>query len=66
VTSHKVTTFFSSERVVVNHSKESFKAALVKIAVNSAISLRFFSTDGFRALNGEMAEKLQETNDLII
>ncbi len=55
----KVTQFFTSEKVVVSHTKESFKAALVEIAVNNAISLRFFSTDGFLHLNGELAKKLQ-------
>jgi hypothetical protein len=55
----KVTQFFTSEKVVVSHTKESFKAALVEIAVNNAIPLRFISIDGFLHLNGELAKKLQ-------
>ena len=56
----KVSSFFSSDKVVVTHTKASFKAAIVNMAVNNAISLRFFSTDGFKLLAGEIAEKLQE------
>jgi hypothetical protein len=54
-----VTQLFTLEKVVVSHIKESFKAALVEIAVNNAISLRFFYTDGFLHLKGELAKKLQ-------
>ena len=56
----RVTSNFSSEKVIVNHTRETFKAALVKMAVDSALSLRMFTTDGFKDLVGELAAKLQE------
>lgn len=55
----KMTAFFTSEKVLVNHNKETFKAAIVHMAVNNAISLRFFSEESFQMLNGEIARKLQ-------
>ena len=54
----KMSTFFASEKVVVNHTRETFKAVIVNMVVNNAVSLRFFSTEGFKLLVGEAAEKL--------
>jgi hypothetical protein len=61
----KMTKFFASDRLLVSHTRESFITALVNIAVYNSISLQFFSTDTFRALCGEIAEKLQEMNDFL-
>lgn len=55
-----MTNYFVSEKIVVSHTKHSFKAALVSMCVDHAISFRFFSSACFQALNGEMAKKLQE------
>ena len=57
-----MSTFFASEKVVVNHTRETFKAVIVNMVVNNAISLRFFSTEGFKLLVGEAAEKLKEND----
>jgi hypothetical protein len=57
----KMTAFLTvPQKIVVSHTKESFKNTLVMMCVNHSISLRFFSSDEFKALNGEMATKLQE------
>jgi hypothetical protein len=56
----KITKFLKPEKIIIHHTKDSFKAALVHIAVDNAISLQFFSSESFRALVGEMAQKLQE------
>ena len=58
----KVSTFFASEKVVVNHTRETFKAVIVNMVVNNAVSLRFFLTEGFKLLVGEAAEKLEEND----
>jgi hypothetical protein len=54
-----MTKFFSSEKILASHTKESFKAAVVHMSVNNAISLRFFSEESFQLFNGEIARKLQ-------
>ncbi len=58
----KSTKFFSSEKIHVSHTKKSFKAAVVHMAVNHAISLRFFSEESFQLFNGEIARKLKVGN----
>ena len=54
--------YFSAEpkKIIVDHSKESFKAALVGMAVFNATSFSIFSSDSFKALVGDVAEKLKE------
>ncbi len=57
----KVDSFFAPaapEKVLVRHNMESFKAALVEMAVDNAFSLRVFSTKGFKRLVGDLVEKL--------
>jgi hypothetical protein len=56
----KVDSFFppAPEKVLVRHNMESFKAALVEMAVENAFSLRVFSLKGFKRLDGDLAEKL--------
>jgi hypothetical protein len=51
-----VDSFFAPapEKVLVKHNMESFKAALVEIAVDNAFSLRVFSTKGFKRLVGDL------------
>jgi hypothetical protein len=61
----KVDSFFApaQEKIFVKHNMESFKAALVEMAVENAFSLRVFSLKGFKRLVGDMAEKLQVSLD---
>jgi hypothetical protein len=61
----KVDSFFAPapEKILVKHNMESFKAALVEMAVENAFSLRVFSLKGFKRLVGDMAEKLQVSLD---
>lgn len=59
----RVNTFFVPEKVLVKHNMETFKAALVEMAVDNAFSLRVFSTKGFKSLVGDMAEKLHVSLD---
>jgi hypothetical protein len=61
----KVDSFFAPkpEKVLVKHNMESFKAALVEMAVENAFSLRVFSTKGFKRLVGNLAEKLHVSLD---
>ncbi len=47
----------------MRHNMESFKAALIKMAVDNAFSLRVFSTKGFKRLVGDLAEKLHVSLD---
>jgi hypothetical protein len=56
----KVTSFFASDKVVFSHTKETFKTAIVCLAVNNAVTFRFFTTKDFLALIGELADKLKE------
>ena len=48
------------QKIVVSHTKHGFKAALVSMCVEHAISFSFFSSASFKALCGEVAAKLQE------
>jgi hypothetical protein len=61
----KVDSFFAPkpENVLVKHTMESFKAALVEMAVDNAFSLRVFSTKGFKRLVGDLAEMLHVSLD---
>jgi hypothetical protein len=62
----KVDSFFAPaapEKVLVRHNMESFKAALVEMAVDNAFSMRVFSTKGFKRLVGDLAEKLHVSLD---
>jgi hypothetical protein len=62
----KVDSFFAPaapEKVLVRHNMESFKAALVEIAVENGFSLRVFSMKGFKRLVGDLAEKLHVSLD---
>ena len=61
----KVDSFFAPkpENVLVKHTMESFKAALVEMAVDNAFSLRVFSTKGFKRLVGDLADKLHVSLD---
>ena len=61
----KVDSFFAPapEKILVKHNMESFKAALVEMAVENAFSLRVFSLKGFKRLVGDMAEKLHVSLD---
>jgi hypothetical protein len=51
---------FISEKVVVSHTKETFEAAIVGLAINNAISFRFFMTKSLLAHNNELVEKIEE------
>jgi hypothetical protein len=50
--------FYQSEKVAVTMTTASFKDALVKMVVKEGIAIRFFTSDAFKLMNGEMAEKL--------
>jgi hypothetical protein len=45
---------------VVSHTKETFEAAIVRLAINNAIAFRFFTTKSLLAHNNELAEKMEE------
>jgi hypothetical protein len=51
---------FISEKAVVSHTKETFEAAIVRLAINNAIAFRFFTTKSLLAHNNELAEKMEE------
>ena len=55
-----MTQIFASEKIVVSHTKQSFKAALVGLVVKNSAPFRMFSSESFGALVGETARKLQE------
>ena len=52
-----------SVHVVIYHTKESFKSALVGMVVSNALSFRVFGTNSFKALVGEAASKLKVSLD---
>ena len=54
-------TFMVSDKVTITMTKGMFKTGVVKMVVKDATPFRLFSQDGFTSLNGEFAQKLEET-----
>ena len=52
--------FVKPETVSVKMTDITFKLGIVEFAVQHFVPFRFFSSEAFKSLNGEMAEKLKE------
>jgi len=52
--------FVKSDTVAVKMTAIMFKLGIVKFAMQHFVPFRFFSSEVFKSLNGEMAEKLKE------
>ena len=52
--------FVKSDTVAVKMTDITFKLVIVKFTVQHFVPFRFFSSEAFKSLNGEMAEKLKE------
>ena len=59
-TQKKMTGFFKSDKIVITHTRESYKATIVDRVVKSSNSLWYFSQQPYIDLAGEIATKLQE------
>lgn len=55
----KIDKFCTMDRMVLSMTESQFKSGLVKMVLGR-VPFRFFNTDGFRLINGEMAAKLKE------
>jgi hypothetical protein len=55
--------FYNSEKVAVTMNSASFRDAIVRMVVKEGIAIRFFSSDTFKLMNGEMAQKLAVSLD---
>jgi len=55
----KMNTFFIPDKIAVSITADQFRTGIVTMVVKNGIPFKFFESDGFNIIIGEMATKLK-------
>jgi len=55
--------FFTSDKLVINMTKKTFKESIVGMVVKEGLPFRFFKSSSFKIMCGEIATKLSVSLD---
>ena len=62
----KMDSFFVSKKIAVSITADQLRTGIVTMVVKNGIPFKFFESDGFNMLTGEMATKLKVVLSFVI